>query len=138
AQGHRHNVDLIVAHSNSGCPLGIWAGATRLTGEVAELADLHRNYRGGVERGERNVSLLNIVKLAHGLNVRAIKRRWPPCESSGHCSPPELKRCPQGSELKGQTCASQVRELPLQPARLAHRLVVAGMHRVQLCRLASS
>src|SRR5262249_7598328 len=36
AQGHRHNVDLIVAHSNSGCPLGIWAGATRLTGEVAE------------------------------------------------------------------------------------------------------
>jgi hypothetical protein len=25
---------------------------------------------GGVERGERNVSLLNIVKLAHGLNVK--------------------------------------------------------------------
>lgn len=41
--------------------------------KLAELAELHRNYVGGIERGERNVALLNIVKLARGLNVRTAK-----------------------------------------------------------------
>ena len=41
--------------------------------KLAELAELHRNYVGGVERGERNVSLLNIVKLAQGLGIRVTR-----------------------------------------------------------------
>ncbi len=36
---------------------------------LAELCDLDRTYISSVERGRRNVSLINIVKLAHVLLV---------------------------------------------------------------------
>jgi len=41
--------------------------------KLAGLADLHRNYVGGVEREERNIAILNIVALAHALKVKPAK-----------------------------------------------------------------
>lgn len=38
--------------------------------QLASLADLDRTYVSGVERGKRNVSLLNIHKLSTALNLR--------------------------------------------------------------------
>jgi transcriptional regulator with XRE-family HTH domain len=37
--------------------------------ELAYLCNLDRSYVGGVERGERNISLLNIHKIANALNI---------------------------------------------------------------------
>ncbi|MBF4444113.1 helix-turn-helix domain-containing protein [Vibrio anguillarum] len=37
--------------------------------ELANLCEIDRTYIGSVERGERNVSLINIHKIASALNI---------------------------------------------------------------------
>jgi transcriptional regulator with XRE-family HTH domain len=39
--------------------------------QLALDAELHRTYIGSIERGERNVSLKNIIKISAALNLRA-------------------------------------------------------------------
>lgn len=39
--------------------------------ELAHQADLDRTYVGGVERGERNLGTLNLLRIAAALNVSA-------------------------------------------------------------------
>lgn len=38
--------------------------------ELASLCDLDRTYIGSIERGERNVSLVNIHKIASALDIK--------------------------------------------------------------------
>ncbi|MEG2529548.1 MAG: helix-turn-helix transcriptional regulator, partial [Anaerovoracaceae bacterium] len=36
---------------------------------LAEICNLHRTYIGAIERGDRNISIDNIVKIANALDV---------------------------------------------------------------------
>lgn len=44
---------------------------------LAALCKLDRTYIGGVERGERNISLINIIKISNALKVTPSKLMQP-------------------------------------------------------------
>lgn len=62
---------------------------------LAELAGLHRTYVSTVERGLRNISLLNIQKLAEALDVSLADLMPPRAGPKGQAA--ELRRRPDRS-----------------------------------------
>lgn len=38
---------------------------------LAELADIDRSYMGGIERGEHNIAIINLLKIADALGMKA-------------------------------------------------------------------
>lgn len=46
--------------------------------KLAELSELHRTYISDIERGERNVSLVNIFRIAKGLEIEISElfKKW--------------------------------------------------------------
>jgi len=37
---------------------------------LAELADIDRSYMGGIERGEHNIAIMNLLKIANALGIK--------------------------------------------------------------------
>jgi DNA-binding XRE family transcriptional regulator len=65
----------VAVRSNDHAALGQAIRELRLTTGLSQEAfadrcGLHRTYVGGIERGERNLSFANLLRVAHALGVR--------------------------------------------------------------------
>lgn len=38
---------------------------------LADKADIDRSYMGGIERGEHNIAIINLLKIANALEIKA-------------------------------------------------------------------
>jgi transcriptional regulator with XRE-family HTH domain len=60
------------AHAALGRAIRDYRGHQRISQEdLAHRAGMHRTYLGGIERGERNPSYTNIMKVADALDIDA-------------------------------------------------------------------
>jgi transcriptional regulator with XRE-family HTH domain len=65
--------------------------ASGISQEVfAESCGLHRTYIGGIERGERNVSFANLLRIADALDVRPSQL----LDQYEHCLPDVTRSTP--------------------------------------------
>lgn len=57
--------------------------------DLADRAGLHRTYIGGIERGERNIGLLNVFRLAgtFGISVADLFATKPHSTAAAHSTP---------------------------------------------------
>lgn len=68
------NVDATLLQRNLGDVIRAERLALNLSQEeLAERCRVHRTYLGSVERGERNISIQNVARIANALNTRVWK-----------------------------------------------------------------
>jgi transcriptional regulator with XRE-family HTH domain len=87
---HAHSTDILVQF---GARLRALRKAARLSQEALALqSELDRSYVGQVERGERNISLKNLAKLAYALDVAPYELlQFPCCHPASGAAPDEPK-----------------------------------------------
>ena len=84
---HAHNTDIL---AQFGARLRALRKAVHLSQEKLALnSELDRSYVGQVERGERNIALKNIAKLAQALNVAPYELLLFPCCDPARADEPE-------------------------------------------------
>jgi transcriptional regulator with XRE-family HTH domain len=58
----------------------------------AEVLGVHRTYMGGIERGERNLTLKSVEKLADRLNLEPLALLKPVARKDGGAGPRRVSR----------------------------------------------